>query len=437
MTLQISEVVAQAYEPQDTYNFASPVEANGALHIVDQAGRILRAGRTPGAAGLGPFDEILGLGDTPPGVTAQGNRAILNVSSGVPGTLDVAFTSTTLPAGATAALPLPAVPAGTDDPYAGRGYQLVYRYQQSGDGTLSSPELLGAFEARDGGHRGGGMLTLPDGRVLLATGDYLPFGLDGFSAPQQSDVSPSKILLIDGDSGSVSVAAKGVRNGQQLALSDVAGEPYLAFADIGSTAAEEINTVPLAQLLDTTRVENFGWGRNPDDGLAREGIYTIDEGRAGSGANTSVTGLAPEPDTGFLKPFAQYGREDERFAAVSGPIVAQSAFETLTSVFGDLPTGKVFATTEALSSGLSPVLGVELRDTAGAVVTLFDLAGGARPDPRFFVWQDGSAGVLLERTGALYRLQELRPVPVPASLGLLTIAVLCVGALRAASGRRS
>jgi hypothetical protein len=41
----------------------------------------------------------------------------------------------------------------------------------------------------------------------------------------------------------------------------------------------------------------------------------------------------------------------------------------------------------------------------GGTVTLAGLAGG-RPDPRLFHFPDGSAGILLERTGQFYRLTE-------------------------------
>jgi hypothetical protein len=49
---------------------------------------------------------------------------------------------------------------------------------------------------------------------------------------------------------------------------------------------------------------------------------------------------------------------------------------------------------------------VNLVDSAQAPVTLAGLAGG-RPDPRFFQFPDGTAGVLLERTGAFYRLTQI------------------------------
>jgi hypothetical protein len=35
------------------------------------------------------------------------------------------------------------------------------------------------------------------------------------------------------------------------------------------------------------------------------------------------------------------------------------------------------------------------------------LTAGQRPDPRFFNFPDGSAGVLLERTGDFYRVTEV------------------------------
>jgi hypothetical protein len=60
------------------------------------------------------------------------------------------------------------------------------------------------------------------------------------------------------------------------------------------------------------------------------------------------------------------------------------------------------------------VVRVQLVDQSGAPVSLSVLAGG-RPDPRFFNFPDGAAGVLLERTGALYRLTELPATVAPAS----------------------
>jgi len=58
---------------------------------------------------------------------------------------------------------------------------------------------------------------------------------------------------------------------------------------------------------------------------------------------------------------------------------------------------------------------LNLYDPASQPVTLAGLAGG-RPDPRFFNFPDGSAGVLLETTGAFYRLTQ-NPNPT-APVGL-------------------
>ena len=62
--------------------------------------------------------------------------------------------------------------------------------------------------------------------------------------------------------------------------------------------------------------------------------------------------------------------------------------------------------TGPLSQAGQPVYAVNLVDSSLQSVTLTGLAGG-RPDPRFFMFPDGTAGVLLERTGAFYRLTEV------------------------------
>jgi hypothetical protein len=56
-----------------------------------------------------------------------------------------------------------------------------------------------------------------------------------------------------------------------------------------------------------------------------------------------------------------------------------------------------------------PVYRVGLVTADGKPVTLKELAGGERPDPRFFNFPDGTAGMLLERTGAFYKLTEQKP----------------------------
>ena len=49
----------------------------------------------------------------------------------------------------------------------------------------------------------------------------------------------------------------------------------------------------------------------------------------------------------------------------------------------------------------------DIAKYAGQPVTLKALANAPRPDPRFFVFPDGTAGVLLEATGQFFRLTEV------------------------------
>jgi hypothetical protein len=170
------------------------------------------------------------------------------------------------------------------------------------------------------------------------------------------------------------------------------------FADIGGLVAEEIDSVRLVDLLDPSAVENFGWGRNAD-GFAREGTFYIDP--AGN-----PVGAAPPGEPGFVQPIAQWGRESNIWVAATGPVSLASGFATVTCLFGDLVSGAVLAVQGDLGRVGQDVLRVQLVDGNLRPTTLSALAGG-RPDPRFFVFPDGTPGVLLERTGDLFRLDEL------------------------------
>ncbi|WP_158547473.1 PQQ-dependent sugar dehydrogenase [Rhodovulum sp. 12E13] len=425
LTLRI-EPIAQA-QPPDTGrpDFAAPVIVGGRLHVVDQAqGRILRDD------GGGGFVEILSPDKMPEGVTPVRQR-VLNIAGGAGSDVFVTFTSSTLPTGFAAAQPLPEDSAYGSEP----NYQVVYRYSQAADGSLASPVPLAAFESRSSGHSGGGMLALPDGDLLLATGDNLGFDRDGLAAPQDPASHLGKLLMIDSETGETTVAAQGVRNVQRLAYAD-ADRSRIVFADIGSTTAEEINEISVGDLTDTGEIENFGWGRN-DDGNAREGTFYINEGVGSSeGGEPRAIGAAPVPETGFRQPYAQYGHEGRRFVAISGPVTSDSAFDMIVALFGDLPTGDLYATMAPLGGTDVPVFRIALVDASGAPVSLFALAGERRPDPRFFALPDGTAGVMLEHTGTLYSLTEVAPIPLPGAAGLLVSAGLGLGALRLAARRR-
>ena len=124
----------------------------------------------------------------------------------------------------------------------------------------------------------------------------------------------------------------------------------VGFADIGGITAEEVNYVPLADLLDTSTIENFGWGRNPD-GLAREGTFYIGPGVPLVFSTEPPTeGVSPSPEPGFMQPLAQYGRNDPNGGfAVSGPVSSEESFNAITTLFGDLSKGIVYATTAPIT----------------------------------------------------------------------------------------
>ena len=253
---------------------------------------------------------------------------------------------------------------------------------------------------------------MPNGKLAYTTGDNLPFGMEGRRAPQDDLSHLSKLLIIDPSTGGVEVAAKGLRNVQHIQrTSDPAG---IAFADIGGVTAEEVNFISWSDVINTSSIENFGWGRNAD-GLAREGTYYVSEGiPLKLGDQPAAVDTAPVPEPGFQSPLAQYGRgalSPFTFVAASGPVVSDKSFKNITLLMGDLPSGEVYATTDAITGQDVPLYRVNLVDADGNPVgptnSLNDIAGG-RSDPRFFLFPNGAAGVLLEATGNFYVLTELR-----------------------------
>lgn len=363
-------------------NATSPVVAGSQLLLLNQAGSLYRWDGTAA-------QTILTAAAAPQGVSPLGSESILNVAANSAGNpLYVMFTSSTAPAG------VPQVPSprpGAD------AWQVLYRYAFSGT-ALSSPQAIVALQVRSDGHTGGGMLALDTGPVLFATGDNGDAGEDGRQYAQDATNHLSKILRIDPATGTVAVLASGVRNVQRLFLNPNNGDPRVEFADLGGAISEEFNSVRLADLL-APPVENFGWGRNAADNLAREGTFYIDPAGA-------VTGAAPTPEAGFIQPVAQFGREGAPLVAVTGPVSSGASFTNITALFGDLPTGNVLAVTGVAGTANQTVYRVNLVNTSLAPVTLAGLAGG-RPDPRFFLFPDGTAGVLLERTGSFYRLTQI------------------------------
>jgi hypothetical protein len=366
-------------------NPTSPVIAGSQLLLIDQSGYIYRWDGTAIHSLLTPTTTLADI-------TLTGRESVLNVAADATGSiLYVMFTTVNAP---------PDIPRRFSPRPGADAWQVLYQYNFDGS-QLSNPRAITALQVRLDGHTGGGLVMAPDGSLLFATGDNGDAFEDGRSYAQDATNHLSKILQIDPTDGSVSVVAMGVRNVQRLAIYGEGPAARLDFIDLGGAIAEELDSVPLAGLFSGNSPKNFGWGRNPVDAQAREGTFYIDAGG-------SATGAAPIPESGFLQPAAQFGREGATLIAASGPVSSPVSFSRITSLFGDLVSGSVYATTGPVTLTVQDVLRVNLVDQNRQPVTLAGLTAGERPDPRFFNFPDGTAGVLLERSGNFYRLTQTR-----------------------------
>lgn len=320
-------------------------------------------------------------------------------------------------------------------------FQTLYEFTIVGN-KLYHPRPIVAMEAQAlTRHDGGGMALAPDGRIIFARGDFTPAGFGGRAAPQQLQNLPDtamntvgKILLIDPHDGDVEIAAIGTRNVEQMQVVGKYPNQRVIWGNIGRIIAEEVNSLSMSELL-TPPIENLGWGCDAgNDGLwasdgncenlpilpnviptvvdatevSREGTFKIDQGLLGGGPFT-LPGLQDPGDT-TIKPLAQYSRfTEEGSFAISGPVVSDKSFHTITALFTDLASGKVFAIKDNLDGTDVTVYRVNLINEDGTPLannSFNDLTGG-RVDPRLFTFPSGKAGVLLESTGDMYRLREV------------------------------
>lgn len=101
--------------------------------------------------------------------------------------------------------------------------------------------------------------------LLYATGDGLPLGMTGCSAPQDMTSHLAKGLIIDCEKNEWRVGMKGLRNNQHFS-------PYtengivrgIAWSEIGDNTAEEVNYIPIEFLDPENNYENplalsYGW----------------------------------------------------------------------------------------------------------------------------------------------------------------------------------
>jgi hypothetical protein len=397
-------------------NPTSPVAAGNSLLLVDQAGEVYRWDGVNA-------QSILSSANRPIGITSVGPEKILNVASNDAGSrLYVVYTSSTVPVG----IPTYTNPRAAERPDT-QAWQVIYSYNFNGT-AVSNPTPVSAFQVYYEGHTGGGLQVLSNGKLLFAVGDNGDSGEDGGRFAQDSTTHLGKLLLVDTNSGAFSVAAQGVRNVQRLVSVNKLGTTYIGFADIGGKIAEEINFISADRLLSTSAIGNFGWGRNADS-LAREGTFYVDP--AGNGI-----GVAPYPETGFIQPAAQWGREGASFVAGSGPVLSENSFTSISSVFGDLVSGRVFGTLGEVTDFGQTVFEIDLYDSSLQLTSLALLAGG-RADPRFFNFADGSAGVLLERTGEFFSLRQFTAVSAPSAISLFALGLVALGAPSLGRRRRT
>lgn len=400
----------------------SPTVIDGRLYVADQAGRIYQQTDGGWAPAFGP--EAV-----PAGVRLPETKAILGLSAGAEGRAIVVFSAPTWPEGTQFAKTVPESNR-TSAPHA----LLVYDYALAADGALTDPVPVAAVEARAGGHRGGAVLVEPSGHILLTVGDHLPFDRDGGTAAQDVTRSSGKLLRIDPATGTVDVVARGLRNSQRIIWADDA-KTRVVWSEMGAVTAEELNSLSLTALHDLSVVENFGWGVGAD-GLVREGLFFVDHQ---GGRSVTATGAAPTPDPGVEQPFASWGRAEAGFFAITGPVRSPQSFDRIDFLVSDLVNGTLAAVVNPdFDATDNALFQVALVDSAGALTDLRTLANG-RPDPRFFNFADGSAGVLLERIGAIYRLTEIAPaiapVPLPATGWLLVAGLGAIVARRQAFSR--
>ena len=223
MTL-VAERVGTIPGIEGVTNFQSPVAIGQSLYGIDSSGgKIYRVN----ADGTGKPRLMFDIEeDLPEGLTVNYSEGIANIVGGNANKIYVAFTSDTLPdvtgtpaedrfsLNALPDFPQPGlvqseldpnpfdddiITKEADDLYrltaddvagfpffipkdVGIKYQVIYEFDFAGN-KLKNGTPITAFEVQSSptGHRGTGMEFTSDGKILWATGDNLPFGLNGRS----------------------------------------------------------------------------------------------------------------------------------------------------------------------------------------------------------------------------------------------------------------
>lgn len=182
------------------------------------------------------------------------------------------------------------------------GDTLVEAHPIAGTEVTGDPRAIYATRQPRANHNGGPILFLPDGTLLLGLGDgggagdplgagqdlTTPLGSLVRLAVRDGDVTvPSDNPFLDVAGADPTIAAYGLRNPWRMSIDRSLGELWIA--DVGQSAREEINRVPVDQLLGA----NFGWalregdiaflGDEPDDHVPPVHTY-------GHGPGCAITG---------------------------------------------------------------------------------------------------------------------------------------------------
>ena len=384
MASPLAIVLEPAGEMPAHVNPAAPVVAGKDLLLIDQAGSLFRWDGER-------VHEMLTSKTAPSALRLIGPERFLNVAANAAGSrIYAVFLSTAVPRGT------PQLKSRRVDSDA---WYVLYEFTLAA-GTLKEERPIVAMAVRTEGHTGGGLVMVDDRTLLFSPGDNGDSYEDGGIEAQRLPNHVSKILRIDVVTSDVAPVAVGVRNCQRLVIHGLGAEARLVFVDPGGWVADELNSVLVRELVGAATPLNFGWGRAAVDGRSREGSFFIDQ------VGNSVARIPPD-DTGFVRPVAEVGREGAPFLGLAGPVSSPS-FQSITALVADLVSGDVFATARPLGERNQPVYRVGVKDAKGPATTFRELSGDKRGDARFFNFPDGSAGVLIERSGRFYRVSESR-----------------------------
>merc|ERR1712232_612104 len=127
-------------------------------------------------------------------------------------------------------------------------------------------------------------------------------------------------------------------------------------------------------------------------------------------------------EEGYIQPWIEFGRHGfDFFFGISGMAIPPPGSGDLTLVWLEFNTGKLLGTVGPYQEGAPPAEPFKLRifgETGFELINgLNDLvveelpedvvAGVPRGDPRMFHFPDGQMGVLIERLGIFYKLNEV------------------------------